>query len=90
MVDMTAHIVAQTGTNGFRSFAQTLQQFFRRYFGQLGLIGKEPVRIVHIGLVMFVVMDLHGECVDLRLQRFIGKRKRRQDVRAAGAGALVD
>ena len=91
MIDMPAHIIAQTGTNRFRGLAQTLEQVLRRKLGQLGLVGKELVGIVHIGLVMLVVMNLHGECVDVRLQRFIGIRKRRQSVgtsRRRSAGRL--
>ena len=62
------------------TFPEILKQFLGRKFGELGLAGKQPVGIVYIRLMVLVMMDLHGERVDVRLQRFVRIRKRRQNV----------
>ena len=80
---MPAHIVAQASADSFRGLAEILEQVLRRKLGQLRLVGKQLVGIFYISLVMLIMMNLHGDRVDLRLQGLIGIRKRRQRV---GAG----
>jgi hypothetical protein len=70
MVPVTATIVSYCGTdatgNG-NQFSQTLS-FIRR-------AGNGFIQVVNIGLVVFAMVDLHGQCIDMRFQRIVGIRK---------------
>ncbi len=65
---MAAHVVAQGSSDRLWSLIKILKQLFRRKFRELGLISKQLVRVVHVGLVMLVMVNLHGEGVDVWLQ----------------------
>ena len=45
---------------------------------QLGMLLERGVEVVHVGLVMLAVMDLHRLLVDVRLERVevVGKRRK--------------
>ena len=77
---MAAHIIAQAGADGLGSLGEILQQLLGREFGQFGMIDEQPVRIIDVGLMMLVVVNLHRPGVDVRLERLIGIRQRRQGV----------
>ena len=36
------------------------------------MVGQRLVRVVHVGRMVFVVVDFHRLGVDVRLQRFVG------------------
>src|SRR6266851_1300682 len=76
VVRVPAGVVAQDVAYVLGHRADSAQKVLDRLRGELGVLLERPIRVVHVGLVMPVVMDLHGLGVDVRFQRVeaIGKR----------------
>lgn len=68
MVDVAAAVIADHGTNFFRHGVQICEQAFHGAVGEVGVLSQGFVQVGEIGLVMFVVMDLHRLGIDMRLQ----------------------
>ncbi len=76
MVHMPAAVVLDHLADVLRNARQILQQLIGRLLAQLRMLLYRPVQVRHIGLVVLVVVQLHGRFVDGGLKRrvVIGQR----------------
>ncbi len=68
MVRVTAAVVAHRGANVFGDGVEVADEVLDRFAFEVGFAFERLVQIGDVSLVMFVVMDLHRLCIDVRLQ----------------------
>ena len=76
VVGVASAVVADRSANVFRDIGQAAYQIVYRLGGQIGMAGQGGVQVGDVGLVMLVVVDLHGFRIDKRLERGVVVRKR--------------
>ena len=64
MVGVASAIVADSAADVFGDSGQIAEQVVDRLGGQRGVIGQSGIHVVDVGLVMFVVVEMHGFGVD--------------------------
>ena len=72
---MAAAVVAHRAANLRRNGVQVGDQLLDRLGFQFRLAGDGFVHIVDISGVVFVMVDFHGERIQVRLKRFFGIRQ---------------
>ena len=65
---MAAAVVADRTADSVGDTGQIADQVLQRK-GLDGCAGDCLVEVVHVGLVMAAVVDLHGQCVDVGFER---------------------
>ena len=85
VVGVASALIADGGAGGFGPGIQICDQILDGLSGQLGMSGDGGVEIIHVGLMVLVVMQVHGGRVEVRLQRVIGVGQRRQG-KSSGRG----
>lgn len=75
VVSVTARVVAQHGFLVCRQLVQFGDQLFNRQISELWQAFQRSIRVVHIGLVVFSVMDFHRLLVEMRFQCVVGIRQ---------------
>ncbi len=73
---MAAAVVADDAANVFRDGVQVADEVVDGFRGQIGVVGQRGIHVVDVGLVVLVVMQLHGLRVDERLEGGVVVRKR--------------
>ena len=68
---MTAAVVADRTADTIGDTGQIADQVFQRK-GLDRCAGDCLVEVVHVGLVMAAVVNLHGQCVDVGFERVLG------------------
>ena len=73
---MAAAVVADDAANVFGDGGQVADQVVNGLGGQIGVVGQGGVHVVDVGLVVLVVVELHGLGVDEGFERgvVVGKR----------------
>ena len=69
---MASALVAHGGTGGFGQRTEIRQQVVKGFAGQLRMLGHGDIQVVHIGLMMLVVVQMHGGGIDGGLERVVG------------------
>ncbi|MCY1553838.1 hypothetical protein D9M68_903640 [compost metagenome] len=82
MVGMPAAIVDDRRAQRRRKAVQSPQQVLDRQFGERAALQRR-VQVVHVGLVVLAVVDLHGQRIDMRFQGGVAVRQLRQCMRHA-------
>ena len=82
---MAATLVANGGAYLFGHRVQIGDEIVDGSGGKLRVVGHSRIQVVHVGLVMLVVVQMHGLGVDVWLERVVGVRKCRQSERAGGS-----
>ena len=77
---MAAAVVAHGAADILRNVSQAADEIVDRLGGQVRMVGQRGVDVGDVGLVVLVVMELHGLGVDKRLERGVVIRKRGQFV----------
>jgi hypothetical protein len=80
MGSSTAAIVADGGPHALGHLIEVLEHFLERHLARGAGVGHRAVQVRHVGLVVPVVMNLHGLRVDVRLERpkRVGQRSQRE------------
>ena len=81
---MSSALVADSRAGRFRQGAKVGDQLFDGLACQFRVRRNGGVQVVHIGLVVLVVMQMHGGCVEVRFERVVSVRQGRQRERSAG------
>ena len=79
---MAAALVAYRGAGRFRPAAQVGHQFLDGLSGEFGMRGHGGVEVVYIGLVVLVVVQVHGFGVNTGLQCIVSIGQGRKCERA--------
>ncbi|ENH91544.1 phosphomannomutase [Pseudomonas aeruginosa VRFPA02] len=88
VVGMPTAIVDNRGAQLLRQTSQLPQQTFHRLLG-IGRAFQRGVQVVHIGLVVLAVVDLHGQRIDVRFQGIVGVRQGRQGVGHGNSPSVI-
>jgi len=78
VVVLAAPVVAHRRTDVLRDACDAAEQRLEALLVQRGMLVERRVQVVHIGLMMLAVVDLHGLGVDVRLERGVVVGQRRQ------------
>lgn len=76
VVPMTPTVVADGGTDVIGNFLKVGNQFVEAQSFQIGFAGDGVVEVGDVGVVMAVMVDLHRQSVDVRLQGVVRIRQR--------------
>ena len=73
---MASAVVANDAANVFRDGVEIADEVVDGFGGERGVIGQSCIHVGDVGLVMLVVVELHGFNVDERLKGrvFVGER----------------
>ena len=76
VVGVASAVVADGGANIFGNGVQIADEVVNGFGGEIGVIGQGGIDVGDVGLVMLVVVEVHGFGVDERLERavVVGKR----------------
>ena len=85
---MPTAIVDNRGAQLLRQTSQLPQKTFHRLLG-IGRAFQRGVQVVHIGLVVLAVVDLHGQRIDVRFQGIVGVRQGRQGVGHGNSPSVI-
>lgn len=85
MVVVAAAVVLDGGADGFGEGVRIIEEFFERFFLEVGVAGEGFVEIGDVGSVVFVVMDFHCLRVDVGFEGVEGVRQWREG-EGGGAG----
>ncbi len=78
VVHVAAAVVADGGADVFGNGGESFDEVFGGFVGEVGLGGDGVVEVGDVGLVVFVVVNLHGGCVDGGFESVEGIRKWRK------------
>ena len=68
-LDVAAAVVADDAADVFGDGVEVVDEVIGRFGGQIGVVGQRAVDVGDVGLVVLVVVQLHGRCVDKGLER---------------------
>ena len=75
---MAAAVVDDRLPDCLGHFLDVAQQFVDRHLREVRVPASGLVQVVHVGLVVLVVVNLHRQRVDVRFERIEGVGQRRQ------------
>ncbi len=73
---MTSAVVDDGLANLLRHLVDLHHDLFDAFLVVLGIVLEGIIEVIHVGLVMAVVMELHRQSVDVRLEGVLGVRQR--------------
>src|SRR5271155_3576216 len=69
VVDVAAAVVADDGADILGNVVDVSQQVLGSVFAEFGVLLDGAIEVIDVGLVMLVVVEMHGLLVDVRLER---------------------
>ena len=81
---MASALIANSSTSRLGPGEQVRDQLINGLAGQLRVSGDGDVEVIHVGLVVLVMVQVHGGRVKVRLQSIVGVGQGRQSERPSG------
>ena len=75
MIGVATTVVAYRATDVLRHGVEVAHQVLDGFALKLSVAGDGVVELGYVGVVMLAVVDLHGSCINVRLQRIVRVRE---------------